>query len=246
MLIGEPHQKVICPKACHLTCSIPASWDAYNQILLDKLQRHSILPKLHAIFTESASPGFDWNTLGPCLEALDSIKSQCMQYAEKKCRKLQMGQVPFSPELMQYYFLQQLWLLVWRKRAGHPVSSSKIRRLSKKCSLPQAPSATLLEAEANYRASSLHYQQLKPLAAELRSDFLHRRTLEPQHSDMHLKAVTNILRNERRCESYQAIRHLKGVSPLANVSQVETTSPAGPLLHTSQAAVEHQIGAAFS
>jgi len=34
--------------------------------------------------------------------------------------------------------------------------------------------------------------------------------------------------------------------PLASVSQVETTSPTGPLLHTSQVAVEHQIGTAFS
>jgi len=87
-LIGKPCQKVICPKACCLTCSIPASCDAYNQILLDKLQWHSILSKLHALFTKSASPGFDWNTLGPRLEALDSIKSQCMQHAEKKCHKL--------------------------------------------------------------------------------------------------------------------------------------------------------------
>jgi len=126
-LIGEPCQKVICPKAHCLKCSIPASCDAYNQILLDKLQRHSILPMLHTLFTEAALPGFDWNSLGPHLEALDSIKSQCMQHTEKKCRKLQMGQVPFSSELMQFYFQQQLWLLVWRKQAGHPVSSSKIR-----------------------------------------------------------------------------------------------------------------------
>jgi len=97
MLIGEPHQKVIHPKACHLTCSIPASHNTYNQILLDMLQWHSILPKLHALFTESALPGFDWNTLGPRLEALNSIKLQCMQHAAKKCHKLWMGQVP-SPQ----------------------------------------------------------------------------------------------------------------------------------------------------
>jgi len=169
-----------------------------------------------------------------------------MQHAEKKCHKLCMGQVPFSPELMQYYFLQQLWLLVWRKHAGHPVSSSKICRLSKKCSLPQAPLATLSKAEANYWSASLCYQQLKPQVAELHSNFLYRHTLEPQHLEQHLKAITNILWNEWLQESYQAVHHLKGVSPLASVSQVEATSPAGPLLHTSQAAVEHQIGSAFS
>jgi len=168
-----------------------------------------------------------------------------MMLTTKSCWTIYNGS-PFSPELMQYYFLQQLWLLVWRKHAGHPVSSSKIHQLSKKCSLPQDTSATLSEAEANYQSASLCYQQLKPWATELHSNFLLRRTLELQHSEQHLKAVTNILWNEWHWESYQAICCLKGVSPLASVSQVETTSPTSPLLHTSQVAVEHQIGAAFS
>jgi len=157
-----------------------------------------------------------------------------------------MGQVPFSPDLMKFYFLQQLWLLVWRKKFGHRISSTKIRRLSKKCALPLASQASLVEAEANYWAASLQYQQLKPMAAELQVDFLHRRSLEPHHSDQHLKAVANILCNERRRESYQVVRRLKGVAPMTSVSQVETPSPTGPVLHTSQAAVEQQIGSAFS
>jgi len=33
---------------------------------------------------------------------------------------------------------------------------------------------------------------------------------------------------------------------MTSVSQVETPSPTGPILHTSQAAVEQQIGSAFS
>jgi len=133
-----------------------------------------------------------------------------------------MGQVPFSPDLMKYYFLQQLWLLVWQKKAGHHISSSKIRQLSKKCSLPDA---TLVDAEAAYRAASLHYRQLKPLAAELRSNFLHCRILEPQSSEAHTKAVANILHNKRRRESYQEVHRLKGAG---------------------QMSIEHQLGAAFS
>ena len=33
---------------------------------------------------------------------------------------------------------------------------------------------------------------------------------------------------------------------MTSVSQVETPSPTGPILHTSQAAVKQQIGSAFS
>jgi len=139
---------------------------------------------------------------------------------------------------MKFYFFQQLWLLVWRKKVGHQISSTKIRHLSKKCALPLASQASLVEAEANYQAASLRYQQLKPMAAELRVDFLHCRSLEPHHSDQHLKAIANILRNGSRRESYQVVRRLKGVAPMTSVSQVETPSPTGPILHTSQAVVE--------
>jgi len=93
---------------------------------LESSQHHLLLPKLHALFTETALPTFNWNSFGPHLEALDTLKFHCMQFAKKCCRKLCMGRVPFSLDLMKYYFLQELWLLVWQKEAGHPVSSSKI------------------------------------------------------------------------------------------------------------------------
>jgi len=115
-LIGEPCQQIVHPKVQQLTCTIPSSQDSYNCLLLESSQCHLLLPKLHALFTETALPTFNWNSFGLHLEALDTLKSHCMQLAEKRCRKLCMGQVPFSPNLMKFYFLQELWLLVqWKK-----------------------------------------------------------------------------------------------------------------------------------
>ena len=75
----------------------------------------------------------------------------------------------------------------------------------------------LAEAEANYWSASLRYQQLKPMAAKLQVDFLHHHSLEPHDSNQHLKAVANILCNERQCESYQVVCGLKGVAPMTTV-----------------------------
>jgi len=84
-LIGEPCQQIVHPKVQWLTCTIPSSHDSYNYLLLEASQRHLLLPKLHALFTDTALPTFNWNSFGPCLEALDTLKSQCMQFAEKCC-----------------------------------------------------------------------------------------------------------------------------------------------------------------
>jgi hypothetical protein len=51
-----------------------------------------------------------------------------MLYAEKKCRKLAMGEVDFSPELNKARQRKLLWKkIVWHKR-GRRVSSSYIKR----------------------------------------------------------------------------------------------------------------------
>jgi len=84
------------------------------------------------------------------------------------------------------------------------------------------------------------------MATELCIDFLHHHFLEPHHSNQHLKAVANILHIECWWESYQVVCQLKGLAPMTSVSSVETPSPTGPILHTSQAAVEQQIGSAIS
>jgi len=85
-LIREPCQKIIRSKACRLTCAIPSSRDAYNQLFLQSSHRHLLLPKLHALFVDSSLPTFDWNSFGPRIEALDTLKSQCMKQQRSTAR----------------------------------------------------------------------------------------------------------------------------------------------------------------
>jgi len=73
-LIGKSRLQIIQPKVRQLTGSIPSSHDSYNLLLLESSQQHLLLPKLHALFSETALPNFDWNSFGPRLEALDTLK----------------------------------------------------------------------------------------------------------------------------------------------------------------------------
>ena len=51
-------------------------------------------------------------------EEFDKAITRIMLLAEKKCRNLFMGRVPFSPELSQHLNLINYWPLLIRKKAA--------------------------------------------------------------------------------------------------------------------------------
>ena len=58
-------------------------------------------------------------------ENIATLDFQCRQYADRRCRKLRMGQVPFSDELKIADSAVQLWLLMKKKRLGNRTSTKK-------------------------------------------------------------------------------------------------------------------------
>jgi hypothetical protein len=70
-----------------------------------------------------------------------------MLFAEKKCRKLAMGLVAFSPEVDLARKRRALWKLVVKKRQGKRVSSSLIRRKARQLGISCPLSVTSTQAE---------------------------------------------------------------------------------------------------
>jgi hypothetical protein len=108
-LMGDALLKIVRPQARRLSCSIPASISAYNKHLSTHLLRHQALPKLHDLY--STRNGDFTPAERAQLEALDRIRAEGMLSAEKKCHKLSMGTVDFSPEVD----LAKKWRWLWQQ-----------------------------------------------------------------------------------------------------------------------------------
>jgi len=61
-------------------------------------------------------------------ERLDKIRIAGMQYAEKRCRKVKMGGVPWTPALSYIRLGIEVWMLVMKRLRGCSVSSRTIIR----------------------------------------------------------------------------------------------------------------------
>ena len=100
-------------------------------------------------------------------ELLDRIRIQGMEEAERKCRRLCKGNVPWSPELKAAKDTIHLWSLVFKRLAGCKVHARKIVRLRDrlgiKCTL-----VTLPEAQAQLDNAFKVYKAIKANALNVR------------------------------------------------------------------------------
>jgi hypothetical protein len=64
-------------------------------------------------------------------EWLDYMKMECLKLADKWCRKLYMGRVPFSPALQVCCDTLGSWQLIMKKIKGIKVSSHMLKCLTK-------------------------------------------------------------------------------------------------------------------
>ena len=125
-LVGDSLLKIVRPVAWRLSCSIPSAVMAYNNCLLSHMQRHKVLARLHHLYAtrnrKFSPPQKDQ------LETLDRIRAEGMLFAEKRCRKLAMGNVDFSPEVDTARKRRWLWQQVVKRREGKHISTSLIKQ----------------------------------------------------------------------------------------------------------------------
>ena len=71
------------------------------------------------------------------LELLDKQRVMIALKGEKRCRKIRVGEVPYSPNDVQIHCkLYHLWNLVVRKLSGKKISTRLERRQAKACNIP--------------------------------------------------------------------------------------------------------------
>jgi len=105
---------IIKPKARRLHCRDPRLIDNYLRRYKKFLIKNNIPRKLKRLKEKASYPlSFDDRLM---YEEIDAERCMGVELAEKKCRKLRMGNVSFSPEIQQASRTIRAWDLL-EKRA---------------------------------------------------------------------------------------------------------------------------------
>ena len=105
-------------------------------------------------------------------ERIDSMVTECCLAAERRCRKIRAGNVPFSPVGDQAAKSIYFWNLILSKRRGVRVSTKLIKRTSNKYGLIVDPATSTEEIRQLRNQAIKRYKELKPKAKERREEFI--------------------------------------------------------------------------
>ncbi len=101
-------------------------------------------------------------------EQIDLDRCNGVMIAEKKCRKLRMGQVAFSPQLQQASRTINAWMLLEKKAKGMRTSSRLLRRALIKANLPPSSRGlSLHNIQQNLQTAFIAYYKVKGSDKEL-------------------------------------------------------------------------------
>ena len=118
-----------------MTTAIPSAVKKYIKYLVTFLKRHNLERKIAQVQRIQRTGTVITTDAQRLLEEIDRIRTEGMLAAEKRCRKLRMGNIDFSPEMSK---LKQSWgvlSLIIKKKMGGRVNSRTITRRAKRCNI---------------------------------------------------------------------------------------------------------------
>lgn len=253
LIFGHRAFKVAKPAARRLKLEIPKVKQAYLNRYLAQVRQCGLLKKVQqmqsAIYLayfgkKSYSPDaqamvtyeniesllIQHSQLFKQLEKCDSLRTNAMLHAEKKCRKLRMGGVLYSPGVSRAGMAINLYKLLIKRAIGRPSSLRKIFRLSRAARIPveefQNMSLAELISKRNFYKKS--YRALKPHHVELRPAFYQQLIDEESHSsDSHMHYLCQLVLIEEQCRQARAISFALAKMHHSSVHMVTLSSPGG-------------------
>ena len=133
-----------------------------------------------------------------------------MLAAETKCRKLRMGNVPYSPQLIQHALSINFWKLQLKKQKGLPVSSCLLqwKRCQAQIPLQSFSNLSIQDIQNQIHHHQQQWNQKKKEAIQLRKAFLDEKAKAlTGPSTTHAKALRHILNNEQTRHHYRLVKH---------------------------------------
>jgi hypothetical protein len=230
------------PRARRLKLQDPRTVQRYNKFLEHYSSSHHLLERAQALSSrhDSYHPSYvaEYN-------AIDNLRTQGMQLAEKNCRKLRMGATPYSPEYFEIASMVGLWRLVVKVKAGRSIDSRFLKRQAKLRGVDMSVirSSTLEEARNLLKTAYDKLHQFSKSASSKRSTWLEdladARALAGNHSsEQELKLL---LHREKQRKEARILKFVLKPNTSSGLTMIQLPSPFGPIEITHKEEMEHHL-----
>ena len=182
-------------------------------------------------------------------EAIASLREQGIQYADKRCRRLFQGLIPFSPEVNDLMLRARFWKLALDKKLGRKISSRLLVRTMRKAKI-STPLIELMarskdSIESELKKSCRQYKLAKKSAYNTRRKWLHdlaeARSQQEKNTKSDDENLAKHIRQIRQVEStrrmFRRIKRSVGKTRMSGVSMIQVPDEYGRWVEVT----DHQL-----
>jgi hypothetical protein len=123
-LCGNNMAPILHPQARRLKCNDPPTQAKWTKLYLDFLNKRNAINRSYSLQENLTCPLTEQHIIE--YEKLHRIRKDALLYADKKCRKLRMGGVPFSIELTKARTEIEMWKAITSWKLGRKVNTKHI------------------------------------------------------------------------------------------------------------------------
>ena len=183
----------------------------YNKLLKRFYRQFSLVDQVSLLQERATYPLSDEDA--STFERLDEIRIRGMVYAEKRCRKLKMGGIPWTPELSNIRLSIEVWKLVVARLKGCAVGARTIIRKKKRAGMENIETNVPIDfAMEQINTLFAEYKEYLTQKVEKRQDFQNQlATARAKEGNTKVsKEIERIQCTERQRASAQRIRRMNG------------------------------------
>ena len=224
---GHHIPKCIQPKARRLQCKDPRVVNKWTQAYESFIRENNLHSRQYQVESQLTTP------LAPDVaaefEQILQLRNEAIKYADKKCRKKKMGNVPYTPTLGKLSKTIGLWDGVVKKKKGVKFSMSKLCRLETSVGLSHSLHCSLEEATANLERSRKEYERYKKTATESRKTYLWglSEDIARQKDTTAINIYTQMIHREEQRAAGRRMRMALGKTIKGGIKRVEVLTVNG-------------------
>ena len=218
-LVGDTPLKIVRPAARRLNTRLPKVAERYAKEVEALVIRHRLIERIGAV--HESEMGKKW--IQGEMNAIDKECGQYMLGAEKRCRKIRSGVIPFSPEAVRWIRRAQVYRSLLQFMAGRRKNKGNLRRLARRVGIARPFQMSQEELKIRLRTCKGKCQALKKTGWLARRRFLRARSLEAQQQEDYATAekILSLIKHERDRAFWGRLRYAMGKKRGRSMSRIQ-------------------------
>ena len=230
-LVGACPPKVVRVAVRRLNTTIPKAAERYVQVLEELLLSHRLNSRL--VEAESSSASVDLVRLRT--NQIDREGKQYMCRAEKKCRRIKNGHIPFSPESSVWIRRRQVYKSLLRRLQNKIRNWSNLRRSALRCGIKKPFQLNKKDIQLRLQVCEEKCQYYERYGHSYRRKHLHHRltVAKARGNTKAEEQILAILKRERERSFWRRLNYAMSTRSGKRVTRVQVQEQGGMVREAS-------------